>query len=121
MTASGAPERPGLPRDAVATWPHHEFVRDGAFLERRCAPRQRHIAPWERGLVLRSVVAPVLRVYGAAFRHITTFLDSITYDFCPAAPLGARAPGYLDANTSLRDLTEPYVAELFLDARTPLA
>lgn len=85
------------------------------------ASRGRQVAPWKRELVPRSVVAPVLRVYGAAFRHITTFLDSITYDFCPAAPLGARAPGYLDANTSLRDLTEPYVAELFLDARTPLA
>ena len=71
--------------------------------------------------MLRSVGAPVICVYGAAFRYITTILDSITYDFCPADPLDACARGCLDANTSLRDFAEPYVAELFLDARTPLA
>ena len=81
----------------------------------------RQVAPWERGLVLRSVGAPIVRGCGVVFRHITTILDSITYDFCPAAALDACARGCLDANTSLRDFAEPYVAELFLDARTPLA
>ena len=102
------PERPSLPRDAVAIRPHHEFVRVGAFVEHRRASR-------ERGLVLRSVGAPVICVYGAAFRHITTILDSITYDLCPAAPLDACARGCLDANTSLRNLIEPYERELLLD------